>query len=120
VAGLGLASFSLPALAEVELVAEKLRALVQRAQPRDLFDLHLYLVHSGWHLDPADLRTAVDAKLAITRHRRWKPGLWRVNVDDIQTTYESTMTSWIDPALLPPFAGLVREVGRRLRELRLD
>lgn len=35
----GIAPFSGPAVAEVELVAEKLRALVQRAKPRDLFDL---------------------------------------------------------------------------------
>jgi predicted nucleotidyltransferase component of viral defense system len=45
-ADLGLAPFSIPALAEVELVSEKLRALVQRAQPRDLFDLRLYLIDS--------------------------------------------------------------------------
>ena len=66
--------FTVPALAEVELVAEKLRALVQRAQPRDLFDVRLYLVDSRWHLDPADLRTAVDAKFSITRHKRWRAG----------------------------------------------
>jgi len=119
-AELGIAPFTLPALAEVELVAEKLRTLVQRAQARDLFDLRLYLVDSGWHLDPADLRMAVDAKLAITRHRRWRPGLWRANLDEIEPAYESTMTGWVDPAVLPPFDELVRDVARRLRELRLD
>jgi predicted nucleotidyltransferase component of viral defense system len=117
---LGIAPFTIPALAEVELVAEKLRALAQRAQPRDLFDLRLYLVDSGWHLDLAQLRTAVEAKVAITRHRRWRPNLWRANLDEIETTYESTMASWIDPALLPVFDGLVRDIARRLRELRLD
>jgi hypothetical protein len=117
---LGLQPFSLPALAEVELVAEKVRALVQRAQPRDLFDLHLYLVESGWHLDPTDLRAAVDAKLSITRHGRWKVGLWRINLDQIRQQYEITMASWIDPALLPPLDDLTRNVARRLRELRLD
>ena len=83
---LGIAPFSVPAVAQVELVAEKLRALIQRAQPRDLFDLHLYLLESGWHLDSADLRRAVDAKLHITRHNRWQPGLWRMNVDAIGLT----------------------------------
>ena len=63
VTALGLESFFVPALAETELVAEKLRALVQRAQARDLFDLRLYLVDLGWHLDPVELRQAVDAKL---------------------------------------------------------
>lgn len=84
VSELGIAPFSVPAVAEVELVAEKLRTLVQRAQPRDLFDLRLYLVESGWHLDPADLRRAVDAKLALTRHRRWRSGLWRLNLEAIE------------------------------------
>lgn len=57
VSELGIAPFSVPAVAEVELVAEKLRTLVQRSQPRDLFDLRLYLVESGWHLDPCRLAT---------------------------------------------------------------
>jgi len=120
VVDLGLQPFSLPALAEVELVAEKLRALVQRAQPRDLFDLHLYLVGSGWQLDPADLRTAVDAKLSITRHRRWRPELWRTNLQEIGELYEATMANWVSPALLPPFDDLVQDVTQRLRELMLD
>jgi predicted nucleotidyltransferase component of viral defense system len=120
VTGFGLAPFSLPALAEVELIAEKVRAVVQRAQPRDLFDLNLYLVESGWHLDPTDVRAAVDAKLSITRHARWKAGLWRINLDEIRQQYETTMASWIDPAILPPLDDLIRNVARRLRELGLD
>ena len=117
---LGIDAFMVPALARVELVAEKLRALVQRAQPRDLFDLRLYLVDSGWHLDPADLRTAVDAKLSTTRHKRWRPGLWRANLEEIARTYESAMTSWVDPAALPPFDQTVNEVGLQLKNRRLD
>lgn len=107
-------------MAKVELVAEKLRALVQRAQPRDLFDLRLYLVDSDWHLDPADLRRAVDAKMALTRHRRWRPGLWRLNLEAIERSWDATLTSWLDPALLPSFADAVEDVAHRLRELRLD
>lgn len=120
VSELGLQPFSVPAVAEVELVAEKVRTLVQRAQPRDLFDLHLYLVESGWHLDPGELRTAVDAKLAITRHRRWRSGLWRSNLDEIEAAWETTMAMWIEPTRLPPFQQVVSEVGRTLRSLRLD
>ena len=117
---LGIAPFSVPALAEVELVAEKLRALVQRAQPRDVFDLRLYLMDSGWHLDLADLRTAVDAKFSITRHKRWQAGLWRGNLDEIERVYESTMINWVNPATLLSFDEVVGDVGRRLKELRLD
>lgn len=117
---LGIAPFTVPAVAEVELVAEKLRTLVQRAQPRDLFDLRLYLVESGWHLVPTDLRRAVDTKLAITRHRRWRAGLWRLNLASIEAAWEPTMSSWVDPERLPPFASAVGDVAQRLRELRLD
>ncbi len=119
VTALGLGTFSLPALAEVELVAEKLRALVQRAQPRDLFDLHLYLLGSGWNLEPVDLRTAVDAKLTITRHKRWRPGLWRLNLEEIASQYDSAMENWIDPAALPGFDVVVSDIAARLRQLKL-
>ncbi len=120
VSDLGLQPFTVPAVAQVELVAEKLRALVQRAQPRDLFDLHLYLTESGWHLDPAELRQAVDAKLALTRHKRWRPGLWRLNVREIEAGWETTMLAWVEPARLSPFDRVVADVARRLRSLRLD
>ncbi len=120
VSELGLQPFSVPAVAKVELVAEKLRTLVQRAQPRDLFDLHLYLTESGWHLDPRDLRRAVDAKLAITRHRRWRSGLWRANLGEIETAWETTMAAWVEPERLPPIGRVVAEVARRLRSLNLD
>ena len=117
---LGLQPFMVPAVAEVELVAEKLRALVQRAQPRDLFDLHLYLVVSGWHLRAEELRQAVDAKLAITRHKRWKAGLWRSNLSDIESSWQTTMSAWVDPSRLPPCEEVVTEVDRALHALRLD
>jgi len=120
VSELGLQPFTVPAVAEVELVAEKLRTLVQRAQPRDLFDLHLYLVDSGWHLKPDELRRAVNAKLAITRHRRWRPGLWRLNLGEIEASWESTMSAWVEPERLPTVQKVVAEVDRRLRSLHLD
>ena len=120
VSDLGLQPFSVPAVAKVELVAEKLRTLVQRAQPRDLFDLHLYLTESGWHLDPAELRQAVDAKLALTRYKRWKPGTWRSNLEEIRATWDSTMSAWVDPSRLQPIDAVIEEVARRLRSLRLE
>ena len=110
----------MPAVAKVKLVAEKLRTLVQRAQPRDLFDLRLYLVESGWYLDAADLRRAVDAKLALTRHRRWRSGLWRLNLEAIERAWDETMGSWVDPSRLAPVTTAIEDVARRLRELRLD
>jgi hypothetical protein len=117
---LGLAPFSIPALSKVELVAEKLRTLVQRAQPRDLFDLRLYLVESGWHLDPADLMMCVDRKLALTKHRKWRAGLWRTHLDEIEPLWESTLSEWVPPDRLLPFDQAVADLARKLRELRLD
>jgi len=120
VSDLGLQPFTVPAVAQVELVAEKLRALVQRAQPRDLFDLHLYLTESGWHLDPAELRKAVDAKLAITRYKQWKPGLWRSNVEAMRAAWEKTMLAWVEPGRLPSIEEVIEGVAGQLRSLRLD
>lgn len=120
VSDLGLAIFSVPALAKVELVAEKIRTLVQRAQPRDLFDLRLYLVDSGWHLDARELRQAVDAKLAITRHKRWKLGLWAGHLDEIGALWTGTLESWVPPDRLPTFDDAVADVSARLRELGLQ
>ena len=117
---LGLEPFVVPALAETELVAEKLRTLVQRAQPRDLFDLRLYLIDSGWHLDPAELRQAVDAKLELTKFKRWRSGLWRNHLDEIEELYESTLLEWVAPERLPAFAAVVAEIDHGLRALRLD
>lgn len=119
VSDLGLQPFTVPAVAQVELVAEKLRALIQRSQPRDLFDLHLYLTESGWHLEPAELRQAVDAKLAITRHKRWRPGLWRSNLEDIRAAWESTMSAWVEPSRIPQIDDVIDAVSRQLRSLRL-
>lgn len=119
VSDLGLTPFELPALAEVELVAEKLRALVQRAQPRDLYDLWLYLTESGWSLDHHDLARAVEAKLATTRHKRWRAELWKTHLDEIEQLWSPTLVEWIEPELLPDLDEAVEAISRRMRELRL-
>lgn len=120
VSALGLAPFEVPAVAKVELVAEKIRTVVQRAQPRDLFDLRFYLVESGWTLNPRELRQAIDAKLALTRYKRWRPDLWRNNIDAIEALWHETLIAWIDPSRLPAFKTVLNDVARRMRELRLD
>lgn len=115
----GLSVFTVPAVAEVELVAEKLRCLNQRAQPRDLFDLRLYLVDSGWHLEPHELRAAVEGKLATMRIKRWTPEAWRTHLAEIEPLWEPTMLQWVAPDHLPAFEEAVREVDRRLRQVGL-
>jgi predicted nucleotidyltransferase component of viral defense system len=116
----GLEPFCVPALAQVELVAEKLRALTQRSQPRDLFDLWLYLTQSGWHLDGAELRKCLDAKLSLTRHKKWRAGLWRTHLAEIETQWEATLLEWVPPKRLVSFAVAEAAVSRRLHGLRLD
>lgn len=120
VSRLGIAPFQVPAVAQVELVAEKVRTVVQRAQPRDLFDLRLYLVESGWALDRKELRRAVDAKLGLTRYKRWRPGLWRTNLVAIEAVWLQTLVAWMDPAKLPAFETVQNDIARRMRELQLD
>lgn len=116
---IGLSVFSVPAVAEAELVAEKLRCLAQRAQPRDLFDLRLYLVDSNWHLDPNALREAVEGKLRTTKLKRWSSTVRRAHLGEIEPLWESTMLQWVAPDRLPTFAGALEEVDRRLRQLGL-
>jgi hypothetical protein len=42
-------------------------------------------------------------------------------LEDIETTWETTMAAWIEPARLPPFEQVVDDVAQhRLRSLRLD
>ncbi|MFV2065129.1 MAG: nucleotidyl transferase AbiEii/AbiGii toxin family protein [Chloroflexota bacterium] len=120
VSDLGIGTYYLPALAEVEIVSEKIRTLVQRAQPRDLFDLRLQLVDSGWHLEPADLRKGVEAKLSITKYKRWRGGLWRNHLDEIKAIWETVLQDWVEPNQIPDFDETVTVVAKRMRELRLD
>jgi len=120
VSEIGIDTYSFPALAEVEIVSEKIRTLVQRAQPRDLFDLRLQLMDSGWHLDPADLRRAVEAKLSITKYKRWKVGLWRNHLAETEAIWEPVLQDWLEPTQIPDFDETVAVVARRMRELRLD
>lgn len=46
--------------------------------------------------------------------------MWRSHLDGIRATWDSTMASWVDPSRLPPIDGVIEEVARLLRSLRLD
>jgi hypothetical protein len=117
--GLAIPPFSTPAIDLTEGLAEKLRALCQRSQPRDLYDTWFYLIRSGRHFDPRTLRTTVDRKLALTRYGRWRSGLWRTHLGDIAATWEATLGDWLTPDEMPTFSDVVEEVGRELVRLRL-
>ena len=87
----GLEPFTALALDAHELVAEKLRTLYQRAQPRDLSDLWFYLTETGVHLEPATLRRAADAKFELTRARGYRSGTWQEHLGEIETTWSGTL-----------------------------
>lgn len=116
---MGIEPFSVSALSEVELVAEKLRALSQRGQPRDLFDLHLHLVDAGWYLDPGSLRQAADVKFSQTRHRRWRWESWQLHLAEIEERWEGVLFAWVAPERVPPFSRALDDVRARLRQLRM-
>jgi hypothetical protein len=48
------------------------------------------------------------------------PPTWRAHLQEIETTYEAAMASWIDPGRLTPSDTLIRDIARRLEELGLD
>lgn len=52
-------TFDLPVLSEREILAEKIRALMTRRQPRDLYDLY-HLVERSAKVDPALIQSKLD------------------------------------------------------------
>lgn len=115
----GLEPFSVVALDVHDLVAEKLRTLYQRSQPRDLYDTWFYLTKSGMHLDPGTLGDALDAKFAITRAGRYRDGAWREHLDEIEAAWDETLGNILEREEVPPFDEVVREVASALGRLRI-
>ena len=62
----------------------------------------------------------MDAKLPITKYRKWKAGLWRNHLSAIETNWRAVLEEWIEPDWIPDFDETVEVVARRMRELGLD
>jgi len=62
----------------------------------------------------------VDAKLAITKHKRWRTVLWRSHLDEIEPIWEPVLLDWVELDEVPDFHESVATVAQRLRDLRLD
>ena len=77
------------------------------------------LLPASPHRRIAVICQAVDAKLQTTRVRRWRSGLWKAHLDEIERTWEPTLREWIEPSRIPDFAETVRVVEARLRALGL-
>lgn len=111
----GIPPFSVPAVDPHELVAEKIRCLAQRAQPRDLFDTWYYLENLP-ALAGRDLRQALDTKFQVTASGRYRTDAWRGNLSSIESQWGNLEES-TPVALIPSFAEAVEVVERRLRHL---
>lgn len=115
----GLAPFSVNALDPHDLVAEKLRTLYQRAQPRDLYDTWFYLHKSGFHLDPLTLRLALDAKFKVTRIGKYRDGAWCEHLDEIAGVWDVTLSAVLDRSDILVMDDAVNAIASRLAALRI-
>jgi len=105
-----LPAFELAVLEEAEILAEKMRALVTRDQPRDLYDIY-HLLGKSVRIDPALVRT----KLAYY-DLSYDPD----RVMEAARTLESGWAS-LEPLVysgLPPFERVLEELQAALPEER--
>jgi len=99
--------FVVTALALDHMLAEKLRALLVRGKPRDLYDIWL-LLRQGVELDPA----LVERKLALY-DREWEREALEVAIESLHAEWERDLRP-----LLPQF--LPYEVARERVEALLE
>lgn len=96
-----------------EIVAEKLRCVIQRVQCRDLFDLHALLVNNGIRTE--DVWDLFERK---TRHKHIDPAMFPARFNDRLARYRGLWDRELEehvPDEPPPFAATERAVRRALR-----
>ena len=98
--------FVVNVLTREHLLAEKVRALVVRGKPRDLYDLWL-LLRQGVHPDPL----LIEQKLALY-DIAWRPGLVDEALERVQPDWERDLRP-----LLPQFVSY-EDVVRGIEEVR--
>ncbi len=94
-------------LSKEHLFAEKVRALLIRGKPRDLYDVHFLLVRGA-----TASRTLLDLKMGLYRRRFTVSGL-----EKGVASARRAWTSDLEPLLgqVPPFQAVADEVRTRLR-----
>ena len=97
-------------LTKDHLLAEKVRALLVRGEPRDLYDVHFLLVR-----DVTASRELIDLKLRLYRRR--------FTVSGLERGIASARRAWtrdLEPLLgqVPPFETVARDVRAHLEEIR--
>lgn len=113
----------LPAVGEVtvyttgEILAEKLRCIMQRSQCRDLYDVHVLVDVVG--VDPGDV---VEAFRRKSRHRSLDPDEFATTLARRLETYKrrwsNELAEYVGPDVAP-FDAVERAVRRRLRSAGL-
>ncbi len=100
-----------------EILAEKLRCIMQRSQCRDLYDAHVLLTDIG--LDPVEIVGTFHRK---ARHRSLDPDQFGVKLakrlDAYRRRWDTELGEYVGPDL-PPFDSVERSVRRKLRAARL-
>lgn len=96
-----------------ETAAEKLRAMMQRLQCRDLFDTWYLLEHAG--VDPGEIKADFEAK---TRYRGFDPGDFPQRYKGRLAEYQQRWTKELSQYMADPtdVDRVIREVTRRLRQ----
>lgn len=107
---------TVPAYMLEELCAEKLRTLLQRTQPRDLYDVWRLV---GEQVDQLDMNLVWETFQAKCRHRDLSPGdlsqtLLPAQVEKMRRAWEARLTDQLTE--IPPLERVVREVQRALRQ----
>lgn len=102
-----------------EIVAEKMRALYQRAKPGDLYDLFFILGNSALNCDMEQTSRLLPTKFVLVAGK-WRRARFFKRLEEraaqIEPLWESALADVV-LSELPPFDDVITDVQRRLRRL---
>lgn len=97
-----------------EVMAEKMRSLLSRQQPRDFFDLWYLSEREG--MEMSDYMPEFEAK---AKHKGLTPGNLENRITQLLPTFKARWSSSMNDQIkdLPPFDQVSRELGRHFRKI---
>jgi predicted nucleotidyltransferase component of viral defense system len=107
-------SFSILCYSKPEVLTEKMRSLMERTQPRDIYDL--------WYLLEIDKMEITEFSCefeAKAKHKSYNPTDLVVKVLEKEAKYKSMWEKFLSNQIhdLPEFDGVFRDVMKNLRKL---
>ncbi|MBI2151670.1 nucleotidyl transferase AbiEii/AbiGii toxin family protein [Candidatus Woesearchaeota archaeon] len=99
--------FSIVVMDEEEILAEKIRTLLRRIEPRDLYDVWM-LLNKGTRIDVALLKSKLKEEKVIFTHLKF-PWLEEYN-RDLQNLL----------SIVPPYEQVTREIERAFKSINLN